>query len=172
MKLNNSFSGLPWENALEKIITLSEKDLEPILIVREDNPEKVFRFNNYVGSMKRAIHVQLGYSSPMSYLEIDILSKLNPSISIIKLPHDTMMLRLFKRIKRLPFKPVIVIDRCNHFQFMYLFRVIRLINELEGKALFIFILPIDYLDKWNKNSERSLHLNYFLRIVNRRYQLL
>ncbi len=173
MKPDSSFAKLPWEKGIAQILERSERYLEPVLIVRGDDPEKAVALGLYLSSRHDTFYIRLGYATSMAYIFIELLQQLDPKFSIRirrAIPHDKLIHLLCRKLNQLPFQPIIVLDKCHHIHFKHLFRIIRLINELEGKALFVFLLPEDYTHKWLGNQNENPYLNYFLKITPNRYQ--
>ncbi len=175
MTLNQTYASLPWEKAMAQILTDSENELAPVLVVRGDDPEKVQDLGKYLGSRPDTLYIRLGHANSMPYIAIELLSRIDPKFSVRyrknAIPHEKLIIRLCQIVKQLPFVPIIILDRCYHLRLQHLFRIIRFINELEGKAQFVFLLPEDYAPRWLDRPNVNKHLNYFLKVVSKQYQM-
>lgn len=165
---------MPWGEAFGKILERHVEQLNPLLVVRGDDPLKVSAMRDYFESRKDLLSIRLGYASSMAYIGHELLAYLDPIFDIQKvrpyrLPHETIILRLRKIIKCLPYNPIIVLDNCQHLHFDLLFRVLRMINELEGKALFAFLLPEYYAYRWDQSM--NPRLKFFLKFVDHHYAI-
>lgn len=174
MTLNSSFVNLPWTEAVEQILRERRSDLEPVLIVRGDDPPKIAALRDYLQSREDVFYIRLGYVNSMPFIGMELLQHLEPAFATKMLkrksvPHETIILRVREKIKSLPYNPIIVLDNCQQLHFDLLFRVLRMINELEGKVLFTFLLPEYYAEQWDNSP--NPRLEYFLKFVNHHYAL-
>ncbi len=174
MTLDKTYANRPWPQALNNILEGHIADLNPLLVVRGDDPPKVSALRDYYQSRKDVLSMRLGYVNSMPFIGMELLTHLDPVFAEQKLkpkgmPHETIILRLRELVWNLPYNPIIVLDNCQHLHFDLLFRVLRMINELEGKALFVFLLPEYYAEQWDQSS--NPRLKFFLKFVHHHYAL-
>jgi len=174
MKFDQSFVNCSWEEAFSQIVSNNTVFLDPILIVRADIPEKVYRFRDYLRSRADVLVAQLGRCSNIKYIEIELLLLIDPSYVKRKLKkdvaHQPAILHLRSKILDLSFRPLILIDNCQFLNFNLLFRILRIVNELEDKAMFVFILPVDYVNLWCNAKTKNKRLAFFLKIIKYKYE--
>jgi hypothetical protein len=142
--------------------------LTSVFIVRPYDPDKILDFRRQVEQRRDTLLLKLGYANSMPFIGMELLIRLNPEFArrILNrkfVPHETVILRIREKINALPYNPIIVLDNCEHFEFPMIFRVLRMINELEGKAMFVFLLPDLYADRWYRSVNQRLI--YFFKIV-------
>lgn len=177
MKLDNQYASLPWGAALLTIIKERSNDLSPTLVVRGDDPIKLNEMLRELRAQPDTSVVRLGLSNSMAYAGIQILQGIDPAFSIeirkANVRHELIHLLLRKKFSSTLTRSIIVIDRCQHLQSCQFFRVLRIINELEGKALILFLLPQDYAPKWfdGLTLERKPSLKFFLKLIPFKYAI-
>ncbi|MBK7652447.1 MAG: hypothetical protein IPJ20_19385 [Flammeovirgaceae bacterium] len=173
MKFDQSLVNCSWPDAFSQIVN-NAVVLDPILIVGADIPEKVYAFRDYLRSRADVLVAQLGRCSNIKYIEIELLLLIDPSYVKRKLKkdvaHQPAILHLRSKILELSFRPLIVIDNCQFLNFNLMFRLLRMINELEDKALFVFILPVDYVNLWCNAKIKNKRLAFFLKIIKQKYE--
>jgi hypothetical protein len=160
---------MPLTAAFDKIVDIHKASLTPVCIVRPEDPPKIIDFRIQLEKRRDTFLLKLGYATSMQFIGKELLLRLDPEFDRSKLsrrlPHDTATLQLQEKIKALPFNPIIVIDNCQYLEFPLIFRVLRMINELEGMAMFVFLLSGLYEDEWNRSL--NPRLIYFFKIVKR-----
>lgn len=153
MNIDESFIEIEWSTAFQFILEKNKGDLNSILIIRSDQPEKVIKFRQYLSSLPKCHFIKLGISCEMDKIyqilfenlgcdSIEPFSKvLGQNISVIA-----------KKVIEIRSELLIVIDNCQHLEFRKIFGLIGLVLELRCFAQFIFILPDDYYEKWERES--------------------
>jgi hypothetical protein len=172
MKIDLTYAKLPWHQAMSKIIDRHRLDLEPCLIVRADNPEKTNALNDYVNSIPNSFQVRLGKSSSLAYFDVELLSQIEGNKTTYRreiIPHQKILFRICAKLKQMPGNPIVICDRSNYLNSRALFRILQMINALEGKVLFMFLISEEYADQWI--CKRGGALEYFLKIVDHKYAM-
>lgn len=179
MNLDLTYSNLPWDVALTKIVGDVGDSMQPALIIRGDDPVKVRNLHHYISTLKHTFLVRMGPSTNTSYALFELLTQLDPKFSVKRRPglmaQRQLCMSVASKIKKLNYTPVIVFDRCQHLGFLHLFRFLGLINHLQGKALFLFMLPEEYMRRWFDDSrvetKGQSQRNHFLKLVDKKYAL-
>jgi len=170
MTVDLSYASLSLRDAVSKIIERHRDDLAPCLIVRGDNPEAVAELNQYLKTLPNTFHIKLGESSK-AYFDRDFICQIDPAFNVeaypIKLPHAILLTKICNKLIKIPETPVIVLDRCHLVNSRLLFRFLRVVNQLEGHALFLFLLPEYHVEKWIKTTDNNL--KYLFKIVDKKY---
>ncbi|HTH55713.1 MAG TPA: hypothetical protein VL728_06675 [Cyclobacteriaceae bacterium] len=175
MKPDSKYDALPWGEAFARIIE-ERDDLEPVLVVRDDDFGKLSVLRDCFRSRLDTFEVRLGLCSNTNCIGIEVLLHVDPNYGRERLtkksiPQETVMIRLRKKIPKLPFTPIIVIDNCHYLDLRLLFKVARMVNELDGKAMFVFLIPGDFFSKWNQAVSKNPRLNIFLKLLKHRYEI-
>jgi hypothetical protein len=163
-----------WQDYFYQMTENAKEDFDPVLVLLENNLEKREALIDIIKSQEDCLYVKLGLSCPMAYIKVELLMALDKKMPS-KIKHNytrryitndgSTLSKLVKRIKSMPFKPVIVIDNCQYFVTGHIFKVLRLINELEGSAIFIFLAKANHLAVWKKERGRIQELEYFFKVV-------
>jgi hypothetical protein len=175
MTLDGRYQNTQWEQAFAQIINSRKNDLEPVLIVRGDDLERLKQLRAYFKSREEIYQVLLGSCSKMTHLGIELLFLFDKEAAERKMEsrnaaHENFASYLGRKISKLPFRPVIVVDECHYMTYNSLFKVLRLINQLDGKAIFVFLLAHDHFPIWIKKSTENKMLNFFLKSIKHKYE--
>lgn len=174
MKLDRSYSNLTWRAAIKRILENTANEINPILIVRHDNPTQLQRMRNYFTRRKNCVFVKLGIAYCMSRLYEDLLFKLSgvETTSFSLSYHEGAIQSIRLKIKATKGQYVFVIDNCQHFVFSQIFSLLGLVIALEGRVQFIFIVAEEYIPQWRRNARvRASGAEYFLEFIKHRYDL-
>ncbi|HTJ48894.1 MAG TPA: hypothetical protein VL443_05505 [Cyclobacteriaceae bacterium] len=171
MIVDLSFSSLPLRDAVTKIVERHRDDLAPCLIIRGDDPEAIAELSQYLISLPNTFLIRLGESSRLSTFDFDLYSQLDPNFKAADFrynsPHTMLLTKICRKLHKMSGNPIIVLDRCHHLKSRILFRFLHLVNRLEGRVLFLFLLPDYYVDKWS--ADKDTILKYFLKIIDKKY---
>ena len=171
MKIDYSFSQLPWKKGLSKIIKSHQKALEPLLIFRTCDPKTDLEIAKFFTSRPQCYFVRLSASCTTAHIEHDLALQLNLSFDISSYKQK-VFLKISREIKRLHPPVIIVVDYCHRLVTRHLFRIAMLMRELERVAQFIFLFPAHYQGIWIKKlSDGDSHLKYFLKIIHKTYYI-
>lgn len=155
MNIDESFIEIEWSTAFQFILEKNRDDLNSVLIIRSDQPEKVIKFRQYLSSLPNCHFIKLGISCEMDKI-YQILFE-NLGCSSIK-PFTKVLGQnisvIVKKVIETRSEILIVIDNCQHLEFKKVFGLIGLVLELRCFAQFIFILPDDYSAKWERECAK------------------
>lgn len=176
MKLDQTYSTHVWEDAFLRILHEHKMDLEPVIIRTGADSDQMDQVRSFIRSRVNTYYVNLGISCPMPYIHIELLLQMGckNAMKFIRnksILHKKAIAQLRRLKEKLTNRSFIVFDNCHHFDFKLIFRVLRLINEFEGKAICVFLLPEGDYKEWIKNRKQSAQLDYFLRLVEHHYEI-
>ncbi len=172
MKVDHTVSHLSPLRGIKRIIKESSETLEPIIIIRGDDPKVESRIRGYLNEHYHCYLVTLGVTCPPSYAYFDLALQLDKSF---KLPNDaydydtiSLICRSLKKLKK---TSLVVIDNFHLYSTIDLFKLAKMIRYLEGISLFLFFIPNNYhLEKWkSKLKEEEPYLKFFLTLVRKIY---
>jgi|GEM_PF-1365447 hypothetical protein len=177
MNLQKIGPGIQWPQAFEHIFNCRQTDFDPVLVIKEDDPHKNLVLRKYFSDRKDVLSVRLGECTTWKYISAELLLQLDPAFAHKRMDrkdftHAIFISRLKKKVAELSFNPVIVIENCHYLNFNFLFTLLRMINELEGKARFVFVLISGYEAVWSKAELKNLKLNFFLKQVTHQYEII
>lgn len=171
MKLNKSFSKADQLQAITQILELTKAEMSPVLIVRDDDPEKILSVRNHFAKMENCIYVRLGVACNMGRLYEEIYLQLHGSEAELDSSYQERTLQLIvDKIKEKEEQYILVIDNCQHFVFKQIFMLLGLMLELDFWTQFIFLLPDEYARDWQKKKDRDRLADYFLSHIKHKYE--
>ena len=177
MNLQKIGPGIQWSKAFEYILNCRQTDFDPVLVFKEDDPSENLVLRKYFSGRKDVLYVRLGQCTTSKHISKELLLQLDPAFASRRMnrsdfKHAIFISRLKKKVTALSFNPIIVIENCHYLDFDFLFTLLRMINELEGRARLIFILISGYEAVWSRAESKNLKLNFFLKQVSHQYEII
>jgi hypothetical protein len=163
MKLNNSFTNLPVEIALGRIIKACKKQLEPIIVVRGDSYEQELRIQKYF-NRRRSLCVRLGVACTSERIYSEILHHLSLN------PEGDKSL-IIQRIKTYHQFKFLVIDNCHRITPRDVFYLLGFTNELSYDLKAVFVFEEKFFFNWSRKTANDPRAHFVLNFVKSLYAL-
>lgn len=173
MNLDNTYAALPWDEAFLKISEKQRIDFEPVLIVKGESDLQSEKLKEQILKQKNTYLISLGVTTPLSNFAQEMVHKLDPKhpgFSGRYFLHHHVAIRLKKMKGAFSGVHHVVVDNCHFFDFR-LFQMLGIVNEMEGKMVFTFLIAQNYLHHWSENEKLTKPLGFFMTIVKHKYKL-
>jgi len=171
MKLDKSLSDPNWRNALLKIVGKTRKNLEPVIVAKQDIPLQAFRIQRFFISIG-ATYTRLGVSCSLLDSLTELLRRMAGE-SLKREPRDIdeVISSIIKRATAFDQKVSFVIDNCNCLSPGQLFYLLGLVIELRNKVQFWFLFSANTLPKWRYKNSKDKRTQFFVKTILLRYDI-